>query len=125
MACKSCKKTKEEIASEVVNAKPASTTFKKIRDYFYKFLIFLLLAAILTPFIIPIVLVMMFRVTVLSKTINLLPVVKHIGERIFKEKDDEEEDEDLLEDDEAYDEENADDYEPINPHEIIIINNAK
>lgn len=125
MACKNCKKTKEDIASEVVNPQTNSTKLKTIRDYFLKFLLFLLFAALLTPFIIPIVLVVLFRVTVLSKTINLLPVVKHLGERIFKDKDEEEEDGDVLEDDEAYDNEDADDYELENPHELIVVNNVK
>jgi hypothetical protein len=66
--------------------------------------------------------VVLFRVTVLSKSINLLPVVKALGERIFKEKDEEEDEEDDgFENDEDYDDELAADYEPINKHEIIVV----
>lgn len=122
MACKSCKKTKEEIASEVVSAtyKPEG---KKISQYIANFFLFLVLAVLLTPFIIPITLVVMFKIVVLDKNINLLPVVKYLGEKIFKEKD-EEDDEDEFEDDEALDEEYNEEYEPINPHEIIDIKNV-
>jgi hypothetical protein len=122
MACKSCKKTQEEIASEVV-----SSTYKiegkKIKDYVLNFFLFLVLATLLVPFIIPITLVVMFRIIVLDKSINLLPVVKYLGQKIFSDKEDNEEDE--FEDDEALDIEEDDDYEPLNSHEIIDFNDVK
>jgi hypothetical protein len=111
MGCKSCKKRDEIIFNEN-NIKKSNN----IKDYILKFLLFLIFAILITPFIIPIVLVVLFRIVVLSKTINLLPVVKAIGEKIFKEKEDEE---DEFETDEDYDNESDDDYEPINKHEII------
>lgn len=122
MACKSCKKTQEEIASEVVSS-TYNNEGKKIKDYVLNFLLFLILAAILVPFIIPITLVVMFRIIVLDKSINLLPVVKYLGQKIFSDKEDKEEDE--FEDDEALDEEEADEYEPLNSHEIIDFNDVK
>jgi len=122
MACKSCKKTKEEIASEVVSA-TLKLENKNIIRYIGNFFIFLVLAVLLTPFIIPITLFMMFKIIVLDKNINLLPVVKYLGEKIFKEKDEEEEDE--FEDDEDLDEELDEEYEPINEHEIIDISNVQ
>jgi hypothetical protein len=63
----------------------------------------------------------MFKVIVLDKNINLFPVVKYLGEKIFKE---EEEDREEFDDDESLDEEYNEEYEPINPHEIIDINNV-
>jgi len=121
MACKSCKQKDELIQEKQSEINPA---VKKVRDYILKFLLFCLMAPLLTIIIIPISLVVLFRVTVLSKSINLLPVVKALGERIFKEKEDEEED-DGFENDEDYDNESAEDYEPINEHEIIVVNNVK
>ena len=124
MACKSCKKTNEEIVDDVVIAATTKTHNKIIRNYIYNFLIFLILATLITPFIIPIVLIVMFRIIVLSKSINLLPVVKYIGQKIFKDTDEDEEDNEF-ENDEDLDEEDDEEYEPINSDEIIVVNNVK
>lgn len=118
MACTNCKKSKQEVVEEVLEtAKTKSET--PITDYILKVLLFLVLLLVLTPVIIVVFIIVLFGIVVLSKDINLLPLVYHIGKKIFKEEEDEEEDED---DDMTYDDGPMDDtHELADPDEIIEI----
>ena len=114
MGCSTCKKKKININTPKTVIGSDNTTLKNIKDYIIKSLIFLFMLIILTPFIIPIFIIVLFQVVILSKGVNLLPLVFYIGNRIFKGKDytDEDDDEDDDEDEE---------YELVNQDEIIEI----
>jgi len=127
MACNSCKKTKADIAEEIINSdNKKKSVLQTIKDYTIRSLIFLFMLAILTPLIIPIFIVVLFQVVIMSKGVNLLPLAYYIGNKLFKDKDDEDEDDDDNdydedEDDKDYDNLSLDEYELANPHEIIEI----
>lgn len=115
MAC--CKDKKERL-KEIVETEtlPEKSFLGKTRDYAIKSVLFLVLSVVVVPILIPISIVVLFRMVVLSKNINLLPLVTYIATKLFT-KDDEDEDDD--EDDDDIDE---DDYELENPEEIIVLN---
>jgi len=119
MACTTCKKTKADIAEDVIN-KVEAKNGKSVRDYILKFLLFLIMAIVMTPILIPIFIIVLFNMVVLSKELNLLPIVSYIGKKIFKDKDDEDDDDeyDNLSEDE-YDNLSEDEYELIDKDEII------
>ena len=114
MSCTTCKKTRADIEHDVIN----KTKTRNVKDYFLKSLLFLFLAIIITPFIIPIFIVVLFRMVILSKELNLLPVVLYLGRKIFKE----EEDDDEEDDDEVYDNLSEEEYELLDKNEIIEFN---
>lgn len=114
MSC--CKGNKDKLAEAVVKPNNA----RSIKDYIFKFIIFLFLGAIISVVIIPVVLVILFRLVVLSKEINILPFVYYIAKKLFKENEEDDEDDDDEDDDEEYE-----DYELTNEDEIIIINNPE
>lgn len=115
MACTTCKKTRADIAEDILVKDENKTTFKNIRDYILKFLLFIVMAIVLTPLLIPIFIVVLFKMVVLSKELNLLPIVLYLGKKIFKEKGEED---DEPEDDENYDDLNEDEYELVDEDEI-------
>lgn len=111
--CGTCKK-KTNISDVIEETNESiGSPIRSIGNYFLKFILFLLLGSILAIIIIPLSLIVLFRVVVLSRGINLLPVVLAIGQKIFK-KDEEIEEED--------DELNEDDYELEDSNQIISLN---
>jgi len=104
MSCTSCKKQTSKA--------PQSTSQTTGNNYVGKVLVFLIAAIIITPFIIPILWWVLFRVLVLGKGVDIAPLLRHIGKRIFKEEEEPDTDnEDLTEDE----------YELENPHDVVVI----
>lgn len=106
MSCNTCKSKSKES-----NKIPISDTTGR-KNYFVKFIIFLLASAILIPFIIPILIVVLFRVIVLSHGVDITPLLKHIGKKIFTNKEDPDDDDEELDEEE---------YELENPDDVIVI----
>jgi hypothetical protein len=112
MSCNSCKKKSsyEDIISKIDEP---LTSSQKIKLYTVKFFIFLLLSIILTPLIIPILVVILFKVIVLSEGVDISPLLLYIGRKIFPKEEELEE---------PIDEEfNEDDYELVNKYDIVKI----
>lgn len=103
MSCNTCKSKSKD--PKQLELKPTGS-----KNYIVKFIVFVIAAAILTPFIIPIFLVVLFKVLVLGHGVDITPLLRYLGKKIFHE---EEEPED---DDEEF---NEDDYELENPNDII------
>jgi len=118
MACTTCKKTKADIAEDIlIKEFKDKKGPKKIRDYFFKTILFLILAIIMTPILIPIFIIVLFKMVVLSKELNLLPIVSYIGRKIFRSESDEDWGDD--EDSEEYDNLDENDYELLDENQII------
>lgn len=105
MACQTCKSKSDVNKTQNI---PVSTS----NNYILKFLVFLIASVILIPFIIPILLVVLFRVIVLAKNVDISPLLMHMGRKIFPKDQDEAEE---------YDELDQDEYELEDPNDIIII----
>ncbi len=118
MSCTTCKKKNVDI-DKIINSGGQKKTSKSIKDYTLKFLLFLVLMIVVTPLMIPIFIVVLFRMVVLSKELNLLPIVLYLGKKIFKDEDDDDDDDD--EDEEVEDGLNEDDYELVDENEIIVL----
>lgn len=103
MSCNTCKSKKEK------NLNPETETVGN--NYLGKVIVFLLSGVILTPFIIPIFLVVLFKVIVLGHGVDITPLLKYLGRKIFKKDEEESETEN--------EELNEDDYELENPNDII------
>lgn len=88
MACNSCKKNTEDTIQKVSIPK----------NILVRVFIFLLTSVILVPLIIPILLITLFRVIILSKNVDVLPLAYFLGKKIFPDEEEEEDDEE--EDDE-------------------------
>jgi hypothetical protein len=129
MACTSCKKTNSEKYNDILkkcigeNCEKPNKISKRILHYVARSLIFLFLVVLIVPIIIPITIYVLFVTTILSDSINLVPMLVYIGKKLFNtNKGDEDEDEDSeYEDDKEFDEFLDEDYEPINHHDITII----
>jgi hypothetical protein len=129
MACTSCKKNKdgEKVFNNIKNNvnKPNRPIGKKILDFSVRILLFLTFLIFITPLFIIGYLIALFKLTILSKELNLVPVLYYIGTKFLKLDKDEDDDDD--EDD--FDEEdfNEDEYEYVleNPDDIIEINKNK
>lgn len=124
MACNSCKKQKDNekiynnIQKKVTdNNKPL---IKKVLDVFARIILFSLLLILITPLFIIGYVVVLFKMVILSKGPDILPVMYFIATKILKLHKDDEEDE---EDEEDFDEElfTEDEYELENPDDIIVL----
>jgi hypothetical protein len=111
MACSSCKKNGKLPELKVEGPQ---TSWGKFKYFTIKFLIFLVSATFISIIIIPVMIVVLFREIVLSKNINLYPLLVYIGKKIFPK---EEEPEEIDEDD--FDE---DDYELEDKYEVVRLN---
>jgi positive regulator of sigma E activity len=123
MACNSCKKNKngEKVFNDIKNNvnQPNRPIGKKILDFSTRILLFITFLIFLTPLFIIGYLVALFKLTLLSKELNLVPVLYYIGTKFLKldkdEDDDDEDDEDDFNEDEyEYMLENVDDIIEIN-----------
>jgi TM2 domain-containing membrane protein YozV len=128
MACTSCKKTNEELYEESVNNhSETKKTHKKILNYILKFGIFLLLSMIIVPIIIPVTIYVLYITIVSKESINLIPLLVYLGNKLYGTEDKEPEDEDdddneeEFENDEDYDKLSESEYELISPNDITII----
>lgn len=95
MSCNSCK-NKKNIVKEIINE---SNKNKKLGvvDYVLKFFLFLIVALILTPFIIPLLFYVLFKNIVLNKSLDVKPLLQFFGEKLIKNEN-EYEDDDLNDD---------------------------
>ena len=86
MACKSCKEKRgvsiDDILINTNNEK--KSLLKTIKEYTIKTIVFLLLFVLISPFIIPIFAVALFNTTILSKNVDIMPLLTYIGKKIFK-----------------------------------------
>lgn len=125
MACNSCKKQKDNekiynnIQKKVTdNNKPL---IKKVLDIFARITLFSVLLVLITPLFIIGYLIVLFKIVILSKGPDILPVMYFIATKILKlhkDEDDEEEDEEEDFDEELFTE---DEYELENPDDIIVL----
>lgn len=125
MACNSCKKKKnnEKIYNNIQkkvtdNNKPL---IKKVLDIFARITLFSVLLVLITPLFIIGYLIVLFKMVILSKGPDILPVMYFIATKILKlhkDEDDEEEDEEEDFDEELFTE---DEYELENPDDIIVL----
>lgn len=103
MSCTTCKSKSKE-------SNQIPETVSNNKNYVVKFIVFLIASVILIPVIIPILIVALFKVIVLGHSVDITPLLRYLGRKIFpKDEEEEEDDEDL----------NEDDYELENPHDII------
>lgn len=119
MACGTCKNKKGTIVEELTVPDNSSKkiSLKKIINTLLKVLYFLILLVVLTPIVLIAFFVVLFRYTVINKDLNIVPILKYIGEKLMKDEDDEDDN------DEEYDENNPDEelYELENPNDIIVL----
>ena len=110
MVCSTCKQSNPTF---VATSDEKVSNLKNIKYYFIKFLVFLVVSIILVPFIIPILLFVLFKTIVLSEGVNIMPLLLHVGKKIFpEEKEEEDEDEEI----------NEDEYELENVHDVVVLN---
>jgi hypothetical protein len=128
MACNSCKKNKnrEKVFNDIKNNvnEPNRPIGKKILDFSARILLFVTFLIFLTPLFIIGYLIALFKLTILSKELNLVPVLYYIGTKFLKlDKDEDDDDDDENEDDDF----NEDEYEYMleNVDDIIEINKNK
>jgi hypothetical protein len=119
MGCKTCKgKTKPSFDETLdKNNKEKKSIIVKIIEYTSKTIVFLIIACILIPFIIPILIYVLFITIVLSKGVDIMPLLVHVGKKIFRD-DYDEDDEEEEEDDDEFDQEA---YEELNKHDIVVL----
>ena len=130
MACNSCKKRKdgEKVFNNIKNNinKPNRPIGKKILDFSVRILLFFAFLIFITPLFIIGYLIALFKLTILSKELNLVPVLYYIGTKLLKlDKDDDDDDDDDDEEDIYEEDFNEDEYELENPDDIIEINKNK
>lgn len=117
MSC-NCKKDNEGFleAAPKLNVESNTSKVKKIKDYFLKTILYVVLLTIGIPVILVSFTIVLFKMVVLSKEFNLLPAIKYIAEKLMKV--DKENDKDDDDDDENYDDY---EYELLNPNEITVL----
>ena len=122
MACGTCKDKKGTIVEELTipDNSGKKISLKKIINTLLKVLYFLILLVVLTPIVLIAFFVVLFRYTVINKDLNIVPLLKYIGQKLMKNEDDEDEDE---EEDEEHNENNSNEelYELENPNDIIVL----
>lgn len=121
MACNTCKKSKatDKIGKQKVeNKQTPNNIWLKIRDNTIKFFVFIFLSAIFIPLVIPATLYTLFVTVFTNKGINIVPLGLYIGKRLFREEEDEDDDE---LDDEDYDELLDEDEFELDENEITVI----
>lgn len=125
MACTSCKEKRGVSIDDILinTSKDKKSVLKSIKEYTIKTIVFLLLFVLIAPFIIPIFAVALFNTTILSKKVDIMPLLIYVGKKIFKkDSQDEDDDDDEEDDEEEWDEDEDEDiYELENPHEIIVL----
>ena len=125
MACTSCKEKRGVSIDDILinTSKDKKSVLKSIKEYTIKTIVFLLLFVLIAPFIIPIFAVALFNTTILSKKVDIMPLLIYVGKKIFKkDNQDEDDDDDEEDDEEEWDEDEDEDiYELENPHEIIVL----
>lgn len=110
MGC--CKEKKTKINDVALFEEANISIGTRVFNLTLRVILFTLLSVVISLVIIPISLVVLFRIVVLSKHINLIPLIKYLGNKLLTEKEEIEEDED----------EEDEDYELDNPNEIIVLN---
>ena len=130
MACTSCKKNKDgkKVFNDIKNNvnEPNRPIGKKILDFSVRILLFLTFLIFITPLFIIGYLIALFKLTILSKELNLVPVLYYIGTKLLKLDKDEDNDDDNDDEEDIYEEDfNEDEYELENPDDIIEINKNK
>ena len=122
MACNTCKKSKTNEKVEQKNVDSKINLYVKIRDYTIKIFAFLLLSAIFIPLVIPATIYALFVTVFTDKGINLAPLGLYIGKKLFREdEEDDDEDEDDLDDEEYDDLLDENEYELEDSDEITVI----
>jgi hypothetical protein len=130
MACTSCKKNKDskKVFNDIKNNvnEPNRPVGKKILDFSVRILLFFTFLIFITPLFIIGYLIALFKLTILSKELNLVPVLYFIGTKLLKldkDEDDDDDDEDDIDEDDF----NEDEYEYVleNADDIIEINKNK
>ena len=122
MGCKSCKQKNNGVTVKDLLPKENNenkTILTRIFEYLTKFVLFLILLAIFTPFIIPILAVALYYTVVMSKAIDLMPLLKFLSKKIFRKVLDDEKDEDDEDDEYGGEDFNPEDYELDNPYDIV------
>ena len=122
MGCNTCKGKSKPTFEETLKeykAEEKKSLGGKIIEYTSKFIVFLIVSAILIPFIIPILIFVLFKTIVLSHSVDIMPLLIHVGKRIFKEEDEYDEDEE----EEDLEEFDQDEYEELNKNDIVVLNN--
>ena len=127
MACSSCKKrTNNEKIFKKIEKKVTDKNkplYKKILDVFVRVVLFFILLTLLTPLFIIGYLVVLFKMVILSKGPNIVPVMYFIATKILRLHKEEDDDDDEDEEDDDFDEElfNEDEYELENSEDIIVL----
>lgn len=108
MSCSSCKKKQTPIINLVEKTSPKSK-LSIFFGYTLKVFSFLIIFLITIPIIIPLLGFVLFKTIVLNQSLDIYPMILHIGKKIFEDKKEEEEEEEI-----DLNELNDDDYELIN-----------
>lgn len=120
MACGTCKDKRGTIVEELTipDKSNKKITLKKSFNFLFKTIYFLILVVLLTPIVLIAFFIVLFRYTVMNKDLNIVPILRYIGQKIIKN-DDEDDDDEY----EEYDENNPDEelYELENPNDIIVL----
>lgn len=124
MGCSTCKGTQRTILSDVkIPDNGRKTLIFNILEYLNRIIIFLFISIIIVPFIIPIFLYVLFKSIVLSKQINMMPLLLYVGRQLLKVDEDFDEEDEY--DDEYDDEMDFEEYVNLNKDDITVINNVK
>jgi hypothetical protein len=124
MGCKSCKEknngvTAKDLLPETSNDK--KTILTRVTEYTLKFVLFLISFTLLAPFIIPILAVALYYTIVMSKAVDIMPLLKFLTKKMFKRVFDNEKEEDDEDEDEDDEDLTPYEYELENPHDIVEI----
>lgn len=125
MACNSCKKTTtyEKIVDDYQKDKdaPKKSLLIKIRDYTIKIFAFILGSIIFVPLVIPLTFYVLYITIFTKKGINVVPLGLYIGKKLFRDKEEEDDEDDDFEDEDYDDLLDEDEYELEDSDEITVI----
>ena len=108
MSCNSCKKKQ----TPITNLSEKNTPNSRLSIFFgyvLKVFSFLIVFSLTIPIIIPLLGFVLFKTIVLNKSLDIYPMILYIGKKIFSDKKEDEEEEEV-----DLSELNDDDYELIN-----------
>jgi hypothetical protein len=125
MGCKSCKEKNNGLTAKDLlpdTSDDKKTILTRITEYSVKFILFLILFTLLAPFIIPILAVALYYTVVMSKAVDIMPLLKFLTKKMFKKAFDNQKEEEEEDDEDEYDDDLTPyEYELENPHDIVEI----
>ena len=95
MGCNTCKgkiASKAELTNNSIENIQETKFLSKLLGYILRFFLFLIFLTALVPFILPLIIWMLFSTLVLNKKLDVFQIVYAIGKRLYKKEEDEIED---------------------------------